>query len=265
MFVSCEGAGQALPPSDPGEHRLEARADRHRQWSRQHPDRHRHNSRQPRRRRDRRKGDWASSSSTATTSADCARPTARSYPNAEITVGEGVGVLWLDEGNATGRRSSRTPTSCSARSRRRSRSTETSGTGILAQDTNGHTPGHASTSSSPRARARLSSGGVTAGYAPARRRQSGLAGRRRHGRDAGGNDAAQALRHARRRAHASLGLSLSFPSLGYIDSSPHAGELESGASAQRTSVRQFGPWRDHACDGPGSISPSERREATGTP
>jgi hypothetical protein len=66
------------------------------------------------------------------------------------------------------------------------------------------------------------------------RRQSELAGRRRHGRSAGGSNAAQALRHARGRAHAGLGLSLPVPVArlhreGGQRLPSHTGELESGA------------------------------------
>ena len=103
--LPAEGAGRLLLPSDPGEHRLEARADRHRQRSRQHPDRHRDDSRPispPPASIRRRSTSSSSRISTATISADCAPPTARwPIPMPRSWCRRRSGRSGSDEGNAS--------------------------------------------------------------------------------------------------------------------------------------------------------------------
>ena len=253
----ADRSARLLLPSDRGQHRRQARADRHRQRPRQPPDRHRlvpdqltaagidpktidtvvishfH-------------GDHISGLRTA--------DGALAYPNAEIMVPAKEWAFWSDEGAA-----SRAPQGQQATFQNTKRIFgpiadkitkyewgKEVAPGITALDTNGHTPGHTSFMIASGSGSLLYQADVTAGYALLQfHNPDWLVGGDMDG-DAGGGDPPQALRSARHRQDAVVGLSHSVPVARLYREGRHrlslrAGVLEPGALAKACFKRKGRP------------------------
>ena len=126
---------------------------------------------------------------------------ALAYPNAEIMVPAKEWAYWTDEGNASRAPQGQQPTFQNTKRIFGPIADKVTkyewgkevAPGILAQDTNGHTPRPHRVRGGVGLRQGAHSGRRHRRLRAARGRQSDLAGGRRHGRDAGGSNAAQTL------------------------------------------------------------------------